>query len=169
MVRPVMYWSCAKRSMTSSMDLNMQGNPRVRRLASERTLTHGLGQDNQSRTGTRRVRGSDGGSARPPRYGLRIVLAVVLLPEDVAARLVLLVTDGAPLLPGDLPVGGGLLAVRLHLLLLRLELCRLLRRHLPAPDALLDAGVLAPLASVDDGRRQGGREHEGGDDDRESL
>src|SRR5438128_894441 len=128
MVRPVMYWSFAKRSMTSSMDLNMQGNPRARRLASERTLTHGLGQDNQSRAGARRVRGSDGGSARLPRDGLRIVLAVVLLPEDVAARLVLLVTDGAPLLPGDLPVGGGLLAVRLHLLLLRLELGRLLRR-----------------------------------------
>src|SRR5205809_2570610 len=132
MVRPVMYWSFAKRSMTSSMDLNMQGNPRARRPASERTLTHGLGQDNQSRAGPRRVRGSDGGSARPPRYGLRIVLAVVLLPQDVAARLVLLVTDGAPLFPGDLPVGGGLLAVRLHLLLLRLELGRLLRRHVPA-------------------------------------
>src|SRR5437899_13098574 len=64
MVRPVMYWSFAKRSMTSSMDLNMQGNPRARRLASERTLTHGLGQDNQSRAGARRVRGSDGGSLR---------------------------------------------------------------------------------------------------------
>src|SRR5206468_1639230 len=170
MVRPVMYWSFAKRSMTSSMDLNMQRNPRAQRLASERTLTHGLGQDNQSRAGARRVRGRDGGSARPPRCGLRIVLAVVFLPEDVAARLVLLVTDRAPLLPGDLPVVGGLLAVRLHLLLLRLELGRLLRRHLPAPDALLDAGVLALLAPVDDtGRRQGGREHEGGDDDRESL
>ncbi len=47
MVRPVMYWSFAKRSMTSSMDLNMQGNPRARRLASERTLTYGLGQDNK--------------------------------------------------------------------------------------------------------------------------
>src|SRR5438309_8114288 len=170
MVRPVMYWSFAKRSMTSSMDLNMQRNPRARRLASERTLTHGLGQDNQSRAGARRVRGSDGGSARLPRDGLRIVLAVVFLPEDVAARLVLFVTDRAPLLPGDLPVGGGLLAVRLYLLLLRLELGRLLRRHLPAPDALLDAGVLALLAPVDDaGGRQGGREHEGGDDDRESL
>src|SRR5438046_5999094 len=172
MLRPVMYWSFAKRSMTSSMDLNMQGNPRARRPASERTLTHGLGQDNQSRAGARRVRGSDGGSARPPRYGLRIVLAVVLLPHDVAARLVLLVADGAPLLPGDLPVGGGLLAVRLHLLLLRLELGRLLRRHLPAPDALLDAGVLALLAPVDDaGGRQGGREHEDGcgGGDRESL
>src|SRR6266576_2147459 len=132
MVRPVMYWSFAKRSMTSSMDLNMQGNPRARRLASERTLTHGLGQDNQSRAGARRVRGSDGGSARPPRYGLRIVPTVVLLPQDVAARLVLLVTDGAPLFPGDLPVGGGLLAVRLHLLLLRLELGPLLLRHVPA-------------------------------------
>src|SRR6266581_4197409 len=64
MVRPVMYWSFAKRSMTSSMDLNMQGNPRARRLASERTLTHGLGQDNQSCAGARRVRGSDGGSLR---------------------------------------------------------------------------------------------------------
>src|SRR5881397_1418144 len=107
MVRPVMYWSFAKRSMTSSMDLNMQGNPRARRPASERTLTHGLGQDNQSRAGARRVRGSDGGS---------------------------------------------------------------LRRHLPDPDALLDAGVLALLAPVDDaGARQGGREHEGGGDDREAL
>src|SRR5207253_7285601 len=142
----------------------------TRAAAGKRTLTHGLGQDNQSRAGSRRVRGSDGGSARPPRYGLRIVLAVVLLPQDVAARLVLLLTDGAPLLPGDLPVGGGLLAVRLHLLLLRLALGRLLRRHLPGPDALLDAGVLALLAPVDDaGRREGGREHEGGDDDRESL
>src|SRR2546426_6072410 len=47
MVRPVMYWSFAKRSMTSSMDLNMQGNPRARRLASERTVTYGLGQDNK--------------------------------------------------------------------------------------------------------------------------
>src|SRR6266571_1283064 len=96
MVRPVMYWSFAKRSMTSSMDLNMQGNPRARRLASGRTLTHGLGQDNQSRAGARRVRGSDGGS---------------------------------------------------------------LRRHLPAPDALLDAGVLALLAPVDDagGSRARGR------------
>src|SRR5438552_7616142 len=172
MVRPVMYWSFAKRAMTSSMDWNMQGNPRARRVASERTLTHGLGQDNQSGAGARRVRGSDGGSARPPRYGLRIVLAVVLLPEDVAARPVLLVTDGAPLLPGDLPVGGRLLAILLHLLLLRLELGRLLRRHLPAPDALLDTGVLALLAPVDDaGGCQGGREHEDGgdDDDRESL
>src|SRR2546425_9349954 len=72
MVRLVMYWSFAKRSMTSSMDLNMQGNPRARRLASERTLTHGLGQDNQSRAGARRVRGRDGGNARPRTadYGL---------------------------------------------------------------------------------------------------
>src|SRR5205809_7519187 len=172
MVRPVMYWSFAKRSMTSSMDLNMQGNPRARRPASERTLTHGLGQDNQSRAGARRVRGSDGGSARPPRYGLRIVLAVVLLPQDVAARLVLLVTDGAPLLPGDLPVGGGLLAVRLHLLLLRLELGRLLRCELATPDALPDAGLLVLLPSVDDASgRHGGRENEDGCgcDDRESL
>src|SRR5439155_1317444 len=172
MVRPVMYWSFAKRSMTSSMDLNMQGNPRARRLASERTLTHGLGQDNQSRAGARRVRGSDGGCARPPRYGLRIVLAVVLLPQDVAARLVLLVTDGAALLPGDLPVGGGLLAVRLHLLLLRLELGRLLRCELATPDALPDAGLLVLLPSVDDASgRHGGRENEDGCgcDDRESL
>src|SRR3989442_13454608 len=57
LVRPVLYLSFAKRSMTSSMDLNMQRNPRARRLASERTLTHGLGQDNQSRAGARRVRG----------------------------------------------------------------------------------------------------------------
>src|SRR2546426_12149613 len=101
MVRPVMYWSFAKRSMTSSMDLNMQGNPRARRLASERTLTHGLGQDNQSRAGARRVRGSDGGSARPPRYGLRIVLAGLLLPPRGAAPPVLLLSGGRPRLPRD--------------------------------------------------------------------
>src|SRR5438046_10231475 len=104
MLRPVMYWSFAKRSMTSSMDLNMQGNPRARRLASERTLTHGLGQDNQSRAGARRVRGSDGGCARPPRYGLRIVLAVVLLPPDGAACLGLLGAGWCSLLPGYLSV-----------------------------------------------------------------
>src|SRR5437879_11671779 len=108
MVRPVMYWSFAKRSMTSSMDLNMQGNPRARRLASERTLTHGLGQDNQSRAGARRVRGRDGGSARPPRCRLPIVLAVVFLPEAVAARLVLPGADAAPLPPGRPPAGGRL-------------------------------------------------------------
>src|SRR2546428_8428504 len=85
MVRPVMYWSFAKRAMTSSMDWNMQGNPRARRPASERTLTHGLGQDNQSRAGARRVRGSDGGSARLPRDGLRIVLAGLVFPLEVAA------------------------------------------------------------------------------------
>src|SRR2546427_12940851 len=95
MVRLVMYWSFAKRSMTSSMDWNMQGNPRARRPASERTLTHGLGQDNQSRAGARRVRGSDGGSARLPRDGLRIVLAGVVFSRDGAAA------------PPSVPAGGG--------------------------------------------------------------
>src|SRR3989442_8560970 len=107
MVRPVMYWSFAKRSMTSSMDLNMQGNPRARRLASERTLTHGLGQDNQSRAGARRVRGSDGGSARPPRYGLRIVLAVVFFSPGVAAPPGFLLSGGvAPPSRGPSPRRG---------------------------------------------------------------
>src|SRR2546422_1813526 len=109
MVRPVMYWSFAKRSMTSSMDLNMQGNPRARRLASERTLTHGLGQDNQSRAGARRVRGRDGGSARPPRCGLRIVLAVVFFSGDVAAPPGFLLAGRAgPPPPGPPPRGGPL-------------------------------------------------------------
>src|SRR2546430_17180662 len=48
MVRPVMYWSFAKRWMTSSMVANMRGNPCGWGLADERTLTHGLGQDNKS-------------------------------------------------------------------------------------------------------------------------
>src|SRR2546425_10727556 len=107
MVRPVMYWSFAKRSMTSSMDLNMQGNPRARRLASERTLTHGLGQDNQSRGGARRVRGRDGGSARPPRCGLRIVLAGVFFSGGVGGPPGLLLAGLAgPPPPGPSPPRG---------------------------------------------------------------
>src|SRR6058998_3206431 len=166
MVRPVMYWSFAKRWMTSSMFANMRGNPCGWGLADERTLTHGLGQDNQI-GGLVGIRGR--GCPRPwnaalrARPRLRIVLTVVLLADDVAARLVLLVTDRAPFLPRDLPVGDGFLAVGLHLLLLRLEPGRLLRRELATLDALLDAGVLTLLAPVDDaGGRHGGRENEDG-------
>src|SRR2546422_4986518 len=179
MVRPVMYWSFAKRWMTSSMVANMRGNPCGWRLANERTLTHGLGQDNQiGRPGghpTARLSASAecrSAGATPLLSGLWIVLPVVLLADDVAARLVLLVTDRAPFLPRDLPVGDGFLAVGLHLLLLRLEPGRLLRRELATLDALLDAGVLTLLAPVDDaGGRHGGRENEDGcgGGDRESL
>src|SRR5438876_7847768 len=174
MVRPVMYWSFAKRWMTSSMVANMRGNPCGWGLADERTLTHGLGQDNKS-AAWRASEGAavrDRGMPRCARPGLRIVLPVVLLADDVAARLVLLVTDRAPFLPRDLPVGDGFLAVGLHLLLLRLEPGRLLRRELATLDALLDAGVLTLLAPVDaGGGRHGGRENEDGcgGGDRESL
>src|SRR2546426_12021547 len=75
MVRPVMYWSFAKRWMTSSMVANMRGNPCGWGLADERTLTHGLGQDNKSAA----WRASEGAAVRDrgmprcergPAYGL---------------------------------------------------------------------------------------------------